>query len=150
MDVGIVFGLSGILIAIFIATIMFVWQANSVSNRFDAGFQAQGAEIKTLGERVDAKIEAQGAEIKALGERLEAEIEAQGAEIKALGERLEAEIKEQGVRLETEIKDQGVRLETEIKAQGQRVSELELEQARLNGVNSVVIRQAHTHETLAD
>ena len=74
MDVGIVFGLSGILIAIFIATIMFVWQANSVSNRFDAGFQAQGAEIKALGERVDAKIEAQGAEIKALGERLEAEI----------------------------------------------------------------------------
>ena len=121
MDVGIVFGLSGILIAIFIATIMFVWQANSVSNRFDAGFQAQGAEIKALGERVDAKIEAQGAEIKALGERLEAE-----------------------------IKDQGVRLEAEIKAQGQRVSDLELEQARLNGVNSVVIRQAHTHETLAD
>ena len=103
MDVGIVFGLSGILIAIFIATIMFVWQANSVSNRFDAGFQA-------LGERVDAKIEAQGAEIKALGERLEAEI----------------------------------------KAQSQRVSDLELEQARLNGVNSVMTRQAHTHESLAD
>ena len=110
MDVGIVFGLSGILIAIFIATIMFVWQANSVSNRFDAGFQAQGAEIKALGERVDAKIEAQGAEIKALGEKLEAEI----------------------------------------KAQGQRVSDSELEQARLNGVNSVVTRQAHTHESLAD
>ena len=110
MDVGIVFGLSGILIAIFIATIMFVWQANSVSNRFDAGFQAQGAEIKALGERVDAKIEAQGAEIKALGEKLEAEI----------------------------------------KAQGQRVSDSELEQARLNGVNSVVTRQAHTHESLSD
>ena len=114
VDVGIVFGLSGILIAIFIATIMFVWQANSVSNRFDAGFQA-------LGERVDAKIEAQGAEIKALGERLEAEIKAQS-----------------------------VRLEAEIKVQGQRVSDLELEQARLNGVNSVMTRQAHTHESLAD
>ena len=139
MDVGIVFGLSGILVAIFIATIMFIWQANSVSNRFDAGFQAQGAEIKTLGERVDAKIEAQGVEIKALGERVDAKIEAQGAEIKALGERLEAEIKAQGIRLETEIK-----------AQSQRVSDLELEQARLNGVNSVVIRQAHTHESLAD
>ena len=121
MDVGIVFGLSGILIAIFIATIMFVWQANSVSNRFDAGFQAQGAEIKALGDRVDAKIEAQGAEIKALGERLEAE-----------------------------IKVQSERLEAEIKVQGQRVSDLELEQARLNGVNSVMTRQAHTHELLAD
>jgi nucleotide-binding universal stress UspA family protein len=96
VDLGIVFGLSGILIAIFVATIVFVWQATSVSNRFDAGLQDQG-------------------------ERL-------GAEIRAQGERLEAEIR----------------------AQGQRVSDVELEQARLNGVNSVVIGQAHTHETLAD
>ena len=103
MDLGIVFGLSGILIAIFVATIVFVWQATSVSNRFDAGLQDQG-------------------------ERL-------GAEIRAQGERLEA---------------QGERLEAEIRAQGQRVSDVELEQARLNGVNSVVIDQAHTHEALAD
>ena len=85
MDLGIVIGLSGIFIAIFVATIVFVWQAISVSNRFDAGLQAQGE-----------------------------------------------------------------RLGAEIRAQGQRVSDLELEQARLNGVNSVVISQAHTHETLAD
>ncbi len=56
--------------------------------------------------------------------------------------RLEAKIDAQG----EDIDAQGKELRAEIIAQGQRVSDAELEQARLNGVNSVLTRFAHTHE----
>ncbi|MCY3639218.1 MAG: hypothetical protein OXG80_09015 [Chloroflexi bacterium] len=69
--------------------------------------------------------------------RLQEAIDTQGRELRA-------EMKEQGEELRAEMKEQG----EEIKAQGARVSQAELEQARLNGVNSVLLRQAHTHENL--
>ena len=63
----------------------------------------------------------------------------------------------QSSRLETKIDTQGKELEAKIDAQsqdireqGRRVSQAELEQARLNGVNSVLARQIHTHSNLGD
>ena len=58
--------------------------------------------------------------------------------------RLQEAIDTQGRELRAEMKEQG----EDIRAQGARVSQAELEQARLNGVNSVLLRQAHTHENL--
>ena len=59
--------------------------------------------------------------------------------------RLEAKIDAQGKELRDEIREQGTRIE----AQGTRVSQAELDQARINGVNSVLMQQTHTHESLA-
>ena len=70
--------------------------------------------------------------------RLEAKIDAQSEDMDA-----------QGKELEAKIDTQGKELRAEIIAQGQRVSDAELEQARLNGVNSVLTRFAHTHDTQA-
>lgn len=70
-------------------------------------------------------------------DRLEDKIDTQGRELRA-------EIETQGKELRAEIEAQGQRME----AQGQRVSHSELEQARLNGVNSVLIQHIHTHEPM--
>ena len=60
--------------------------------------------------------------------------------------RLEAKIDAQGKELRDEIREQGTRIE----AQGNRVSQAELDQARINGVNSVLMQQTHTHESLGE
>lgn len=67
-------------------------------------------------------------------DRLEDKIDTQGRELRA-------EIEKQGKELRAEIEAQGQRIE----AQGQRVSQSELDQARLNGVNSVLVQHIHTH-----
>lgn len=77
-------GVSAIVVTIFLATAVYVWQAS----------------------RSDARIEG-------LDSRIEQQIES---------------------------------LRAEIREQGKRVSESELEQARLNGVNSVLVGQSHTHD----
>ena len=56
------------------------------------------------------------------------------------------QINSQSSRLETKIDE----LKEEIETQGKRVSDSELEQARLDGVNSVLLNQTHTHESMAD
>ena len=85
MELGGIIGVSAIIVAIFLSTVVFIWQSNSQSGRFDA--------------RMD--------------------------------------------RMEE-------RLEDKIEVVGRRVAESELEQARLNGVNSILANQTHTHETLDD
>ena len=80
-------GVSAIVIAVFIATGIQIWQAS----------------------RSDAKID-----------RIEA--------------KLEAEMKQQGETLRAEMQE----LRAEVRLAAQRVSDAELEQARLNGVNSVL------------
>ena len=60
--------------------------------------------------------------------------------------RLESKIETQGRELRDEIRVQGNRIE----AQGTRVSQAELDQARMNGVNSVILQQTHTHEATGD
>ena len=68
----------------------------------------------------------------------------------SLSGKLESKIETQGKELRAEIETRANRLEDEIKLQGRRLSDSELEQARLNGINSVLTDQTHTHETLAD
>ena len=60
------------------------------------------------------------------------------------------QINSQSNRLEAKIDAQGKELRDEIKEQGTRVSQAELDQARLNGVNSVLLRHTHTHESVDD
>lgn len=81
--------------------------------------------------------------------RLEAKIDAQSEDMDAQGRELEAKIDAQGKDLESQIDAQGRELRAEIIAQGRRVSDAELENARLNGVNSVLTRFAHTHDAQA-
>ena len=63
-------------------------------------------------------------------------------QINSQSSRLEIKIEAQGRELRNEIREQGAKIE----AQGTRVSQAELDQARINGVNSVLLQQAHTHE----
>ena len=93
-------------------------------------------QTNSLSGKLESKIETQGRELRA-------EIETQGRELRA-------EIETQSRELRAEIETRSNRLEAEIKLQGQRVSNSELEQARLNGVNSVLLAQTHTHEPRAD
>ena len=60
------------------------------------------------------------------------------------------QINSQSSRLEANIETQGKELRDEIKEQGRRVSQAELDQTRINGVNSVIFHQTHTHETTGD
>ena len=82
-------------------------------------------------------------QINSQSSRLEIKMEEQGKELRA-------EIAKQGKELRTEIAEQGKELRAEIAEQGKRVAQSELDQARMNGVNSVLLRHAHTHETLGD
>ncbi len=61
--------------------------------------------------------------------------------------RLEATVDSEVGRLEAKIDTYGRELRDEIRAMSVRVSNSELEQARLNGVNSVLASQTHSHET---
>ena len=63
-------------------------------------------------------------------------------QINSQSSRLEIKIETQGRELRNEIREQGAKIE----AQGARVSQAELDQARINGVNSVLLQQTHTHE----
>ncbi len=71
-------------------------------------------------------------------------------QINSQSSRLETKMEEQGKELRAEIAGQGKELRAEIVEQGRRVSQSELDQARMNGVNSVLLRHTHTHETLGD
>ena len=63
-----------------------------------------------------------------------------------LNERISDEMREQRAEMReqrAEMREQGERL-------SQRISDSEREQARLEGVNSVLLRHTHTHEIAAD
>ena len=106
-----------IIVGLLFAMFALMWQMNSQSSRLEAKIDARGEEIDSQGNDLRALIDGQGKDIEAQGKELEAKIDSQGRELRA-----------------------------EIIAQGQRVSDAELENARLNGVNSVLTRFAHTHE----
>lgn len=109
-----ILSVGAILVGIFAATAVFIWQIYTQSSRLETKIDDLGKELRT-------------------------EIETQGKE-------LTDEIEE----LRTEVETQGKELKAEIETQGRRVSDSELEQARLNGVNSVLMTQTHTHESMAD
>ena len=128
IDPGI-FSVGVILVGIFTSIIIFIWQTNSLSGRLESKIEIQGRELRV--------------EVEAHIRELRTEMQTQGRELRA-------EIATRSNRLETEIATRSNRLEDEIRLQGQRVSNSELEQARLNGINSVLVGQTHTHESLAD
>ena len=103
MELSEYIGASAIVVSIFLATAVFIWQSGRSEAR-----------IEKLDAKLDTKIEAQG-------DRLDAKIDGFSTEIRA-----------------------------EIKEQGKRVSDSELEQARLNGVNSVLVNHIHTHNDRSD
>ena len=125
-------GVAAIVIAVFIATGIQIWQASRSDARLD---------------RFEAKFDSA---MKEQRETLRAEMKEQGeilrAEMREGDARLQAQIQEQGARLEAQMQE----LRAEVRQAGQRVSDAELEQARLNGVNSVLTGQTHTHESAAD
>lgn len=59
---------------------------------------------------------------------------------------LRAEIRAQGDRFEQRHNELRVELRADLRDMGSRLSESEREQARLEGVNSALLRHAHTHE----
>ena len=71
-------------------------------------------------------------------------------QINSQSSRLEAKIEAQGQELRDEIREQGRYLDKKIERYGRRVSQAELDQARMNGVNSVILQQTHTHEATGD
>ena len=71
-------------------------------------------------------------------------------QINSQSSRLETKIDDLGKEIRGEMEAQGKELRDEIEAQGRRVSASQLEQARLDGVNSVLLNQTHTHETVGD
>ena len=93
-------------------------------------------QINSQSSRLETKIEDQGKELRS-------EIETQGRELRT-------EIETQGKELRAEMENHVKELKSEIAVQGRRVSDSELEQARLNGINSVLVDQTHTHEYTAD
>ena len=142
--VGIYVGMFAVLLGIF----ALMWQINNQSNRLEAKIDVQGKDMQAQGKELEAKIEAQGKE-------LEAKIDVQGKDMQAQGKGLEAKLEAQGKdmqaqgkELEAKIEAQGKELRAEVIEQGRRVSQSELEQARLNGVNSVLLQQTHTHDNL--
>ena len=104
--------------------------------------EAQGAEVRELGERIEAqgtglreRIEAQGTELRA---ELRKQIETQGAELR---ERIEAqgtELREQGAELRKQIETQGAELREHIEAQGtelrEHIGQLRERMAHLEGL----------------
>lgn len=66
--------------------------------------------------------------------------------IEELDVKLSSEIREQFGELREEINDLDTKVSGEIREQGNKVTEAMLEQARLDGVNSVLLYQSHTHE----
>ena len=119
--VGVIAGVGGILIAMGV----FTWQIVSSTNRFDAKLDKLDTKIETQGKDLEDKIEAQGKE-------LSAKIEAQGKELSAKIETQSAEIREMGERF------------------SRKVTDVEIEQARLNAVNEIMLDDRHTHNRADD
>ena len=119
--VGVIAGVGGILIAMGV----FTWQIVSSTNRFDAKLDRLDADMRVQGKELEDKIETQGKE-------LEGKIEAQGKE---LGDKIEA--------LAAETREMGERF-------SRKVTDVEIEQARLNAVNEIMLDDRHTHNRADD
>ena len=76
--------------------------------------------------------------------------DAQSRQTAEMGQRLEEQIDAQGRELNAKIDAQGQRLEEKIDSLGHRLSESEREQARLEGMNSILQQQSHSHRPVVD
>ena len=123
--VGVIAGVGGLLVAMGV----FTWQIVSSTNRFDT-------KLDKLDAKLDTKIDAQGKEledkIETQGKELSAKIEAQGKELSAKIDAQAAEIRDMGERF------------------SRKVTDVEIEQARLNAVNEIMLDDRHTHHRADD
>ena len=121
-DVGaIVVGEIAIFVGLALGIAAMIWQMHIQSGRLETKIDDQI-------QRLETKIDAQG-------QRFEDKLDAQA-------QRLEAQMQ----RMDANTNAQIQRMDANANILGQRLSESEREQARLEGVNSVLRRQAHTHE----
>ena len=123
--VGVIAGVGGILIAMGV----FTWQIVSSTNRFDAKLDKLDAKIDTQGKELEDKL---NDKIETQGKELSAKIETQGKELSAKIDALTAETKEMGERF------------------SRKVTDVEIEQARLNAVNEIMLDDRHTHNRADD
>ena len=86
--------------------------------------------------RFDTKLDRLDAKIEAQGKDLEGKIEAQGKE-------LSATIEAQGKELSAEFREMGERF-------SRKVTDVEIEQARLNAINEIMLDDRHTHNRADD
>ena len=86
--------------------------------------------------RFDAKLDRLDAKIEAQGKELEGKIEAQGKELRTeLGTKIEA--------LTAETREMAERF-------SRKVTDVEIEQARLNAINEIMLDDRHTHHRADD
>ena len=153
MDVGEL----AIVVAIVLGIVALVWQGIVQNSRYDNVTQR----LDAMYELFDSKFEAQSKLIADTAQRLEDRMDAQI-------QRSEERTREQMQRSEESFREQMQRSEANATAQleqseqnhredirrldamaqvlGQRLSDSEREQARLEGVNSVLQQQTHQHE----
>ena len=129
MDSGalitVIIGIGAIQITAIFAIAAFIWQIRS-----------QRGQLETQIEELDTKL---SSEIREQTGELRQELREQTGEFRQ-------ELREQARELRDEIRGLDTKFSGEIKEQGNRVTEAMLEQARLDGVNSVLLYQSHTHE----
>ena len=132
-DVGaIVIGEIAIFVGLALGIAAMIWQMHLQSGRLEKKIDDQV-------QRLETKIDAQG-------QRFEDKLDAQAQRLEAQMQRMEANTNAQVQRMEANANAQMQRMDANANILGQRLSESEREQARLEGVNSVLRRQAHTHE----
>ena len=163
MEIGTIdLGEVAIIIAIAAGVIAVSWQIRAWSNRFDDKLDAQRADFQQAlaaqREDTDRLIEQRRVEFQQA-------MEAQRAETDRLVEQRRVEFQQaMGVqRAETDrlVEQRRVEFQQAMEAQraetrqlvetlGRRVSDVELEQARQDALNSLIREQSHTHESAAD
>ena len=134
-----VLGPIAIVVTMLVAIAVLVCQGIVQSNKYDYVTQR----LDGMFQHFVLKFDAQSRQTAEMGQRLEEQIDAQGKE-------LNAKIDAQGRELNAKIDAQGQRLEEKIDSLGHRLSESEREQARLEGVNSVLRQQSHSHRPVVD
>ena len=131
MDVGDL----AIVVAIGLGIVALVWQGIVQNSRYDNVSQR----LDAMYEHFDSKFEAQSKLIADTAQRLEGRMDAQI-------QRSEDNTRALMQQTEQNHREDIRRLDAMAQVLGQRLSDSEREQARLEGVNSVLQQQAHQHE----
>ena len=147
MDVeAVVAGQIAMVVTVLVGIVVLVWQGIVQGSKYDNLNQR----LDGMYQHFDSKFDAQSRQIVEMGERLEARMDVQ---VQNLDSRIDARIQRAEVntnahiqRLDANANAQIERLDATANVLAQRLSENEREQARLEGVNSVLRHQMHQHE----
>ena len=155
---AVVAGQIAMVVTVLVGIVVLVWQGivqgskydtlnqrlDGMYQHFDSKFDAQSKLIADTAQRLEDKMDAQ---IQRSEANTRALLEQSEANAKAQLERSEANAKAQLEQSERSHREDVRRLEAMTQVLGQRLSESEREQARLEGVNSVLRHQMHQHES---